>query len=411
VDAAPTGGTVRRRRRAAALVALAAIVVAVAGFAYLRPTLTPKRATVSTSIDQRFVANNPVSFDFVSPSMGWASLIFVGPSSEAGQVRVFRTVDGAKHWQQQLAGQSSSALTPGSSGPITVQFFGKTHGFMTLGLPVEQLYRTADGGGHWDAVSIPASVRIDSVTFVDATYGWLLAGPLSVGPQPISSGIQALKLYATRDGGSNWERLPDPPVDAAGLGFRRPTEAWMGGFGPGAPHVYTSSDAGQSWQRHDLPPPLGSAWTVDRYFPDSPARIQLLPGVGAIASVEVFNCVAESTASGSATCLNVTAVTFDFTSGDGGVTWRRVPLAPGDVAYQDSMHWWAVSADALFKSTDAGQSWKQVTATPPGWQFSVAGVLDSKHAWVSLFLVGGFGLALTSDGGLHWTLGNVPKPT
>lgn len=343
--------------------------------------------------------------------MGWASLIFVGPSSEAGQFRVFRTVDGAQHWQQQLAGQTSPRLTPGSSGPITVQFFGKIRGFMAVGEPVEQLYRTTDGGVYWDPVSVPANARIDSVAFSDSSYGWLLAAPLSVGTQPISAGTEALHLYATRDAGSTWERLPDPPVDAAGLGFRRPTEAWMGGFGPGAPHVYTSGDGGKSWQRHDLPPPLGGAWPVDRYFPNSPTRIQLLPGMGVKASVEAFNCVAESTPSGSATCLSVTAVTFDFTSGDGGVTWRRVPLAPGDVAYQDSVHWWAVSADALFKSADAGQSWKQVTATPPGWQFSVAGVLDATHAWVSLFLVGGYGLALTSDGGRHWPLANVPKPT
>ena len=409
MDTAPAEGTGRRHRRAAALIAVAAILIAAAGFIYLRPAPTPKQATVLTSIDQRFVANNPVTYDFVSPSLGWASLIFVGPSSEAGQFRVFRTVDGAQHWQQQLASQSGPLLTPGSSGPLTVEFFGKTYGFMTLGLPVELLYRTADGGAHWDSVSIPASARIDSVTFIDRSYGWLLAAPLSVGTQPISAGTEALHLYATRDGGSSWERLPDPPVDAAGLGLRRPTEAWMGGFGPGAPHVYTSSDAGQSWQRHDLPPPLGDAWTVDRYFPNSPTRVQLLPGVGAIASVEAFNCVAESTLS--TTCLNVTAVTFNFSSGDGGITWRRVPPAPGDVAYQDSLHWWAVSANALFKSADAGQSWSQVTTAPPGWQFSVAGVLDSTHAWVSLFLVGGYGLALTNDDGLHWTLAKVPQPT
>jgi len=37
-------------------------------------------------------------------------------------------------------------------------------------------------------------------------------------------------------------------------------------------------------------------------------------------------------------------------------------------------------------------------------------VLDSKHAWALTMVVGGYGLALTSDGGLHWTQANVPQP-
>lgn len=390
-------------------------MIAAAGFAYLRPTLTPKQATRPSSVDPQLVASNPVNYDFVSPSMGWASLIFVGPASEAGQFRIFRTVDGAKHWQQQIAGQSSTRLNPGSSGPITVQLFGKTRGFMAFGQPVEQFYRTADGGAHWDPVSLPPSARIDNVAFSDASYGWLLAAPPAGAAETpsfvVSPSTQALRLYATRDGGNSWERLADPPVDAAGLSFRRPTEAWMGGFGPGPPHVYTSSDAGQSWQRHELPAPAGGAWTVDRYFPTFPTGIQLLPNVGAVATVEAITCLAASTSPGPTTCVNATSDIFVFASVDGGITWKRLPLPPGNVAYQDSVHWWATNVDALVKSADAGQSWKQVATIPAGWQFLAPGILDSKHAWASLFLVGGYGLALTSDGGLHWTLAKVPQPT
>jgi hypothetical protein len=101
---------------------------------------------------------------------------------------------------------------------------------------------------------------------------------------------------------------------------------------------------------------------------------------------------------------------YYFTSSDGGITWRYIRAPPGSLGYQDSLHWWATSANALFKSADAGQSWSDVATIPTGWQFSQPGVLDSTHAWASLFVAGGNGLALTSDGGLHWTLANVPKP-
>lgn len=48
--------------------------------------------------------------------------------------------------------------------------------------------------------------------------------------------------------------------------------------------------------------------------------------------------------------------------------------------------------------------------TGPARQFSVPGVLDSRHAWASIFVMGGYGLVLTNDGGLHWALASVPQP-
>jgi photosystem II stability/assembly factor-like uncharacterized protein len=348
-----------------------------------------------------FVTNTPVDYAFVTSSMGWASLVVV-PSSEGGQFRILRTVDGAKHWQQQFVGQSRPELTPGSSAPITVQFFGETHGFMTVGGPIGELYRTIDGGAHW--VSVPLlSLTIDAIRFSDASNGWL-SGSLT------STTRQVPRLFVTHDAGDSWTRLPDPPTDAAGLSFRRPTEAWMGSFGAGPPHVYTSSDAGQSWLPHDLPAPSGGSWAADRYFPSFPTAVQLLPRVGAIASVKAIRCVAVSASFGTTTCLNATSETFLFTSGDGGNTWKQAPSPPGVVAYQDSVHWWATSTNALFKSMNAGQSWKQVATIPPDREFSVPGILDSTHAWASIFVMGGYGLALTNDGGLQWTLAIVPKP-
>ncbi len=387
MDTAPTERLSPRHRRAAALIALSMLLIASVGAAYLRSTLVPKPPTPASAptINPLQVTSNAVDYDFVTPSMGWASLFVPGPQPGAGQFQVFRTIDGATHWQQQLAGQSDFR----GFSPITVQLFGKTRGFMAVGGPFDlHLYRTADGGAHWDSVILPPSARVDNVAFSDPSSGWLLAAPMS-------PGTQGLSLYATHDAGNGWQRLADLPVDAAGLSFRRPTEAWLGSFGPGPPHVYTSNDAGQSWQRHDLPAPVGGSWDPTMTFQ---VLGDLLPGAGVI--VSAFGSCAQNG------CLAPDR--FYFTSSDAGITWRSIPSPPGLLSYQDSVRWWATSANALFKSADAGRSWRQVATIPRSWQFSVPGILDSTHAWASLFVMGGYGLALTNDGGLHWTQAAVP---
>ena len=68
----------------------------------------------------------------------------------------------------------------------------------------------------------------------------------------------------------------------------------------------------------------------------------------------------------------------------------------------------------LWKSSDAGGSWKLVSQQLDGWQYSPH-VIDANHAWAEIdtsapgALYAG-GLALTSDGGLHWTQVSAPTP-
>jgi hypothetical protein len=163
---------VQRRRRPVALITLAAVLIVAAGAVYLRPAATVgPHTTPVTAIDPSFASKNPVDYAFVTPSIGWAAMALGGLSSTAVEFRIFRTIDGAKHWQQQLAGQSNHGL---GFLPISVQFFGKTRGFMTVGQPIEQIYRTDDGGERWDPLAIPLP-RVDAITFSNATSGWLVS--------------------------------------------------------------------------------------------------------------------------------------------------------------------------------------------------------------------------------------------
>jgi hypothetical protein len=72
---------------------------------------------------------------------------------------------------------------------------------------------------------------------------------------------------------------------------------------------------------------------------------------------------------------------------------------------------------ALFKSSDAGASWKQVSLQIDDWDY-LPQVIDAKHAWAQMVApfpqanaFNGTGLAITSDGGLHWSPVNVPNPS
>ena len=322
------------------------------------------------------VSGVPVIYDFVTPLLGWAVESPIEPKTA---IAVFRTTDGSKHWQQELLRRTSSP----EPVELQIQFVDQLHGFVVAGGQVGLLYRTSDGGRSWASAPLPLIAQnFDGAMFIDRLNGWLLA-----------RSIQRPHLYSTEDAGTSWRPRPTPG-DVFGLGVRDSREAWLGSLAPGVPHVYLSTDAGDTWQRSDLPPPVGISWDVG----DASSRpfihtsVQLLPGVGEVALVD--------------TGLN--GGTYAFRSFDRGVTWTSAPKPPGEVVYQDSLHWWAIQGTSLFKSADAGQTWTKATnalligSTPPE-------IIDTNHAWAQIVIVGGYGLAGTTDGGLHWTRSRVPQ--
>jgi photosystem II stability/assembly factor-like uncharacterized protein len=358
---------------------LAVVVVLGSALYYLRPILVARPASSqSTSATLLPTSDTLTSYDFMSASLGWALEVTETPSNQ-GPFWVFRTVDGAKHWQRQLMGQTSSVgLTLDS-----FQFLDPTHGFVAVGNPIS-LYRTTDGGMHWLALGLPYSDGY-AVTFTDPRHGWFL-GWTTVNPSP----NQVPHLSSTNDGGNTWEQLPDPPLDSNGVTFRTPLEGWMGSNGVSQPHVYLSVDGGHSWQRREVPLPSGD-------LPNSmlSTNVLQLPGAGVIAS------------------LNLTGPGAQFTSFDGGTSWSKVAPLPlgvggGDLGFQDNLHWWEIYVGALYKSSDAGQTWIHISDKLPNAVYSLH-ILDSKHAWAQVFFTDGSGLAFTADGGLTWARAYVPQ--
>ncbi|HVH63429.1 MAG TPA: hypothetical protein VNA65_07505 [Candidatus Dormibacteraeota bacterium] len=371
----------KRRLRAIAVGGVAVLSIAAAGFFYLRSENQDQSLSSDTSaVKSALLSRSPANFAFITQKVGWAVVNPIGPPAWPSGYFVYRTQDGGGHWQAQLHGQTGNV----GFMPITVRFISSQMGFLTIGHTAdgEDVFLTDDGGDTWRPMNLPRRTTVSVLVGYEG-YTW------AVTQSP--DAVRAFHLYESRDGGSTWRGLPDPPVDAVNLAFRGPLEAWMGSASEFPPHVYSTADGGHTWVRHELPAPATESWAMGSYQTD----VQLLPAAGVI-----------TTTTTSYTGFNQP---FLFTSFDTGQTWSFLIDLPGTVAYQDAIDWWAMKDGVLSKSQDGGQHWRQISDRLPKWQF-VPHVIDAQHAWAELTLDGGFGLAFTNDGGLHWARVSVPEP-
>lgn len=362
---------------------MAVTVLVLAGTVYLYATLPSKSTPASLPPPSLGIV---VGYAFVTASLGWV-LERAGPQATLTEFRLLRTEDGGKHWRQQLRKQGTAGQ--GAIADGFVRFVDGTVGFTGVMWPqLSEIYRTDDGGVHWVAHALP-STGAGFPIFSDLVRGWLLG-------LDRSNPDGGLNLYATTDGGSSWQQLPDPPADSVNVTFRGPAEGWLASTALGPPHVYSSEDGGRTWQRHDLPVPPGGVpgglWTG--------TAVRLLPGAGVVASVD----------------LSSAGLHYELTSFDRASSWRYVAARPkepifGDVlSFQDSFHWWAIDGTALLKSRDAGQTWTQVSNGLPDGLYACQ-VFDSTHAWALLGSQGSTGLVRSVDSGLHWSQVTIPRWT
>jgi len=381
-----------RARRAIPLIAAALTVIVVAGLIYLRPA-APASAVVKGPPTVPIVpALYSVSYDFISPSVGWAVAV---ERQGSPRVWVYQTTDGARTWQGRFTGHDAMG------GSATIHFFDRDHGLLYAGV----LYRTNDGGAHWSVISLPEGTP--NFVFASATRGWAVVSEFD---QQATT-----HLYSTVDGGLFWHRVDSSPPPGAALwgralpmtlGFRSDGEGWTG-TEESSPTVYSTRDGGGSWRAIALPMPARVTPTPGgKGFFGYNTFVVLLPVNGVVAQVgDGFGN------------------TWMFTSFDRGQSWRSISPPPSpaelsDLSFVDSRHWWASRWDNLFKTSDAGQTWTPVATVTPDisgdWTFGPAQVIDAKHAWLVMSSVNrrnaATGLMMTSDGGLNWTAANVPKP-
>jgi photosystem II stability/assembly factor-like uncharacterized protein len=371
-----------RASRGTIVIAAAVVTIVVAGIIYLRTSASPPPANAGPSNFPTLTGPYAATYDFLNPSLGWA--IVVDDSTLFTRFWIFKTEDGAGRWQQVYTGAADGAR-------IYIHFFDKLHGFAYAGY----LYRTADGGSTWQRLQVPGGALF--VTFASAKLGWVLG---------FGTGFQ--QMFRTTDGGDSWTQVAsdlranaivDTIFDAPSSTFRDSTEGWLAAGRTPVPSVYRTLDGGVTWAPIEVPFPNGG--TPDLGYV---TWVRLVPGGGVVVMVEdVFGRELGA-----------------YLSTDQGASWqpRTFPatqVASSDISFIDATHWWVLRTGKVYRSTDAGRSWTTVQATglPAFWSYLSARVIDGRNAWwavVSQENSSRTALALTSDGGAHWTMHNMPQP-
>ncbi|MET9313979.1 oxidoreductase [Kribbella sp. NPDC003505] len=169
-----------------------------------------------------------------------------------GKFRIAATSDGGKSWTVQPGGGMPAAL-PGefafaASGTCLVAGHGRTAWFASGGGDRPRVFRTVDGGRHWTVADSPmasgAAAGIFSLAFRNSLFGVAVGGDFLKPTEAVKA------ASVTSDGGRTWQLVP---ADKAPKGYRSgshfvpwsPTTVLA--VGPSGSDV--SFDGGRSWKQ------------------------------------------------------------------------------------------------------------------------------------------------------------------
>lgn len=315
---------------------------------------------------------------------------------------VWRTTDGGNYWRPMSDGQMTSAsigaIAVADSDPEVIWVGTGESQVRNNVVPGDGVYRSTDGGRHWQHLGLDATRHIARVRVHpdDPDTAWVAALGDIFGANPERG------VYRSTDGGATWDlvlhvsdhagtadlcldpRNPRIIYSSTWEAVRRPWEMVSGGDGSG---LWRSDDGGDTWENLFGRPG----------FPDDPlGRI----GVTASAALDgrVFALVEAADDHGGLYRSDDAGATWTHVSEHRGIQGRpwyysHVFADPCDADTVWSLNLWA------WRSSDGGCTWTQVQ-TPHG---------DNHDLWIDpgdpLHMVSGNdgGACITYDGGMTWS--------
>lgn len=360
----------------------------------------------------------------------------IGTNCDAAPTTVYRTDDAGNHWTPML--HFSAAGGP----PVWLRLFNPREGLVaaTVGpltyaanqQPSAALFRTQDGGRHWQRFSLPPNyATLDgTISFPDLGHGWLWYGGGAGGSMPVN-------VYRTSDGGRHWNRvactsfsnIPSryhcPNQSGIGVGgdktnltFKDAHDGWLESLeGSGVPVIYYTADGGTTWRRQaiGLPPGVERPTATTTVYPEGTLLQPRFFGRTGILPEVVGFYRAKPQANWSRLYI--------YRSQNGGQTWDfavRTPVTSPNTLWQtiDAHHWLFVSSGAIWSTNNGGASWtKRPLHLPPGLMLVGLQFITARDGWAtaqsradSRVSTSGTALLYTIDGGMHWTETAQPRP-
>ena len=332
-----------------------------------------------------------------------ASGSFAPPGTDANQATplLLRSDDGGASWTS-----LTPSVPPPPSGHSTSYLGLYWTGFrlvftsQKVGLAVtdsklgeatleHRLLRSTDGGAHWADVSLPGGTPSGGLTFTDPLRGYATGSTRAPGCQS--------QIWATSDGGANWQAIPGTCVayllDA--VSFPTATEGFVAGgnyskYGL-APQraVMATSDAGGHWAQVYA---QGGNSTGTGYPADGPfAELSFVDPSHAYALVGGCTMGANGPCGGDL-----------WSTSDGGHSWTASNQRSLRLALNGSRDVWLVAGglggggEVMWHSTDGAASWTPVA--DPAYVGISGLVASSDTIWISTDA----GQFISYDGARSW---------
>ena len=300
-----------------------------------------------------------------------------------------RTTDGGRTWTPACL---PADAVPGPGGIYGIAFSADgTHGWATGGSGQRPVaFRTIDGGDHWLAAALPAGLTgsLGTVAFADDRHGWTVGSLAGNGPANAAGGY----VLATADGGVHWTAQPVPATVARlnRIVFADPTHGWaVGAATDGKPALIATTDGGVTWATQTVPSGIQNLRDVGFVDPQQGWAVGELPAALGQNSAGIVlhttdggaTWTQEATTSGDLWSLAVIdghtlyagGAHGLFTTHDGGTTWTGQPFAlPAldSISFTDADHGWVTHSmfSTVCRTDDGGRTWtgSDVRAAGPG---------------------------------------------